>query len=67
VLTAQGAAILFIPVSVWLAQRLDKRRAFVVGALSWMVVLLGIAGLQSDQVALAYVLAALSGLGIATA
>jgi len=32
-----------------------------------MVVLLGIAGLQSDQVALAYVLAALSGLGIATA
>jgi GPH family glycoside/pentoside/hexuronide:cation symporter len=67
VLIAQGAAILFIPLSVWLARRLDKRRAFVLGTATWIVVLLGISSLRPDQVALAYVLAALSGSGIATA
>ena len=32
VLLAQGMAILFIPVVVWLSRRLDKRRAFILGA-----------------------------------
>jgi GPH family glycoside/pentoside/hexuronide:cation symporter len=67
VLIAQGAAIVFIPLIVWLARRLDKRRAFILGSASWIVVLLGIAALRTDQVTLAYVLAALSGSGIATA
>ncbi|MBN1178179.1 MAG: MFS transporter [Anaerolineae bacterium] len=67
VLVAQGSAILFIPISVWIARRLDKRRAFIIGTVTWAVVLLGIAALPADAVALAYVLAALSGLGIATA
>ncbi len=67
VLLAEGAAILFIPFSVWLARKLDKRRSFILGTLTWIVVLLGIAALRSDQVVLAYVLAALSGFGIATA
>ncbi len=67
VLVAQGSAILFIPLTVWLARRLDKRRAFVLGSATWSAVLLGIAGLGADQVALAYGLAALSGFGIATA
>jgi glycoside/pentoside/hexuronide:cation symporter, GPH family len=67
VLVAEGAAILFIPLWVWVARRLDKRRAFVLGVTSWIVVLLGISALRSDQVTLAYVLAALSGSGIATA
>jgi GPH family glycoside/pentoside/hexuronide:cation symporter len=67
VLVAQGSAILFIPFCVWLARRLDKRRAFILGSATWIAVLLGIAGLRSDQVALAYLLAALAGLGIATA
>jgi len=67
VLVAEGAAILFIPLWVWVARRLDKRRAFVLGATSWIVVLLGISVLRSDQVTLAYILAALSGSGIATA
>ncbi len=31
VLVAQGMAIAFIPFTVWLARRLDKRRAFIVG------------------------------------
>ena len=66
VLVAQGSAILFIPVSVWLARRLDKRRAFILGTLSWMVLLLLFFPLGPEQVPLAYLLAALSGLGIAT-
>jgi GPH family glycoside/pentoside/hexuronide:cation symporter len=67
VLVAQGAAILFIPLWVWVARRLDKRRAFILGTLSWIVVLVALFGLQADQVTLAYVLAALAGSGIATA
>jgi GPH family glycoside/pentoside/hexuronide:cation symporter len=67
VLIAQGAAIAFIPLIVWVARRLDKRRAFILGTASWIVVLLGIAALRADQVMLAYALAALSGAGIATA
>lgn len=67
VLVAQASAILFIPLTVWLARRLDKRRAFILGSASWILVLLGIYGVQPDQVTLAYFLAVFSGLGIATA
>ena len=67
VLAAEGSAILFIPLIVKISQRLDKRRAFIIGSISWVVVLLGISALPSDQLVLAYVLAALAGLGIATA
>jgi len=67
VLVAQGSAILFIPVIVKISQRLDKRRAFMLGSLSWVVVLLGISAIRADQLGLAYLLAALAGFGIATA
>jgi GPH family glycoside/pentoside/hexuronide:cation symporter len=67
VLIAEGAAIAFIPLWVWVARKLDKRRAFILGTLTWIIVLLGISALRADQVGLAYVLAALSGSGIATA
>ena len=67
VLVAQASAILFIPLWVSVARRLDKRRAFILGTASWILVLLAISALGSDQVSLAYVLAALSGSGIATA
>jgi GPH family glycoside/pentoside/hexuronide:cation symporter len=67
VLVAQGCAVLFIPLWVWVAHRLDKRRAFMLGTAGWILVLLAIAALRPEQVGLAYVLAALSGSGIATA
>ncbi|MBL8055755.1 MAG: MFS transporter [Anaerolineales bacterium] len=67
VLAAQAAAIAFVPLSVWLARRLDKRRAFIIGMAAWGAAALGIAALPPDQVALAYGLAVFSGLGIATA
>ena len=50
VLIAQGCAILFIPLLVWLARRLDKRRAFILGSATWIVVLLGIFALRPEQV-----------------
>jgi glycoside/pentoside/hexuronide:cation symporter, GPH family len=67
VLAAQGSAILFIPVVVLLSKRLDKRRAFMIGAASWAIFLLAISFILPDQLTLAYLLAALSGFGIATA
>jgi len=67
ILGAEGAAILFIPLVVWLCRKLDKRRAFILGSLSWAVVLFGLAILPANQIVLAYILAILSGFGIATA
>ena len=67
VLVAQGSALLFVPLWVWTAKKLDKSRAFIIGSLSWLVILLGISSLAPDQVGLAYLLAALSGAGIACA
>ncbi len=67
VLAAQGSAILFIPLVVLAARRLDKRRAFILGCVTWMGVLLLLSALRPDQVGLAYLLAVLSGAGIATA
>jgi len=42
VLVAEGAAIGFIPVIVKLSQRLDKRRAFILGSGSWAAILMGL-------------------------
>ena len=67
VLMAEGSAIFFIPFWVWVSKKLDKRRAFIIGMLTWIVVLLGISALPADAVGFAYILAALSGSGIATA
>ncbi|NIW47151.1 MAG: MFS transporter, partial [Gammaproteobacteria bacterium] len=67
VLVAQGSAIVFIPVIVRVATWLDKKRAFVIGSITWVVILLGISVIQPHQIGLAYLLAGLSGFGIATA
>ncbi len=67
VLAAQVSAILFIPLSVYLAKRTDKRASFIIGTASWICVLAAISLLGPDAVLPAYVLAVLSGFGIATA
>jgi len=67
ILVAEGSAIVFIPFWVAVARKLDKRRAYILGSLTWVVILLAISAIRPDQVALAYVLAGLSGSGIATA
>lgn len=67
VLIAEGAAIFFIPFWVWVAKKLDKRRAFIIGSFTWIFVLLGISALPADAIGIAYLFAALSGSGIASA
>jgi GPH family glycoside/pentoside/hexuronide:cation symporter len=67
VLAAEGAAIAFVPLVVFLSRKLDKRRSFIVGSITWAVVLIVLSSIRSDQIILAYILAGLSGLGIATA
>ncbi len=67
VLTFEASAIVFIPVWVWVAQKLDKRRAFIWGSVSWIVVLAGVWLVGPGQLALVYVLAVLGGSGLATA
>lgn len=67
VLLIEFSAILFIPFWVWVSQKLDKRRAFILGTFSWIVVLLGISVISNNQVGLAYFLAFLGGSGLATA
>ena len=66
VLAAQGSAIAFVPLVVWLSKKFDKRKAFIIGCVSWIVFLLSIFILQPDQVGLAFTCAIFSGLGIAT-
>jgi GPH family glycoside/pentoside/hexuronide:cation symporter len=66
VLAAQGAAILFIPLVVFMAQKLDKRRTFLANCGSWIVLLVLLFFIGPEQSGLVFVLAALAGLGIAT-
>ena len=66
VLAAQGSAILFIPLVVLMAYRLDKRRTFMINNGLWLVLLLFLFGVQPGQAGLVYLLAGLAGLGIAT-
>lgn len=67
VLVAQFSALLFVPLWVWVAKKLDKSRAFIIGSFSWLLILMAISGLGPDQVTFAYILAALAGAGIACA
>ncbi|MEW5785681.1 MAG: MFS transporter [Bacillota bacterium] len=67
VLVAQGAALVFIPVWVWITKKLDKRKAFMLGMGYWTLILLAISTLRPGQVILAYLLSLLSGAGIANA
>ncbi|NET74509.1 MAG: MFS transporter, partial [Sphaerospermopsis sp. SIO1G2] len=67
VLVSQLSAVAFMPFWVWMAQKFDKRSSFIWGSISWAVILVFLALVQPEQIALTYVLAALSGAGIATA
>lgn len=67
VLAAQGSAIAFVPVVVWLSKKYDKRRAFLIGSGSWVFFLLLIFTLGPSQIRETFLLAVFSGLGIATA
>ncbi len=67
VLVAEGSAVTFVPVCVWLAKTLDKPKAYVIGVGTWCLVLIAIAMLDRHSLVWAYILSALCGPGIATA
>ena len=63
----QAAALICIPIVVWMSGRWGKQRAYVVGLVWWAAVMLALAFLPPSARTLAYVLGALAGLGIAAA
>jgi GPH family glycoside/pentoside/hexuronide:cation symporter len=66
VLAAQGSAIVFIPLVVFLSKKWEKRTVFILGMGVWIVLLLVLSAVSPSQIGLVYALAAFSGLGIAT-
>ncbi len=56
VLSAEGSAVIFVPLVVWLARKLDKPRAYIWGIGFWCLVLLAISGLEPTSVRAAYLL-----------
>jgi len=63
----QAAALVAVPVIVWLSGRMGKQVAYMIGAAEWAVVMLVLAFLPPGASTFAYLLAALAGLGVAAA
>jgi GPH family glycoside/pentoside/hexuronide:cation symporter len=63
----QAAALVCIPLIVWLSSRMGKSNAFILGGISWALVMVVLSMVGREQHALAYVLAVLAGFGIAAA
>jgi GPH family glycoside/pentoside/hexuronide:cation symporter len=62
-----GLALLFLPVVLWLARRLEKKTAYIIAAATWAVVMLTILVIPRGAKVLAFILAPLSGFGVAAA
>ncbi len=60
-------AILFLPFWAWLAGKLGKQRAFIIGAAFWAAVQIAIVLLQPGQTAAVLALAAIAGIGVSMA
>ncbi|UCC62930.1 MAG: MFS transporter [Anaerolineae bacterium] len=62
-----ASATLFLPLVLLLSQRLEKKTAFIIATASWAVIMLSILLVPKDAVAVAYVIAALTGFGVSSA
>ncbi|MFN2271676.1 MAG: MFS transporter [Anaerolineae bacterium] len=62
-----GLALLFLPVVLWLARRLEKKTAYIIAAATWVVVMLTILVIPQGAKVLAFILAPLTGFGVAAA
>ncbi|HTP11722.1 MAG TPA: MFS transporter [Anaerolineae bacterium] len=60
-------AVIAVPFWTWLARKLDKRRAYIIGMSFWVFVQLLILTVQPQQVELILALAVLAGLSVSTA
>jgi len=61
------SALLFLPLVLWLAQRLEKKTAFIIATASWVAVQLSILLIPQGARVLAYVVAFAAGLGVSSA
>jgi GPH family glycoside/pentoside/hexuronide:cation symporter len=62
-----ASATLFLPLVLWLSRRTEKKTAFIIATASWAVIMLAIMLVPRDTVMLAYLVAALTGFGVASA
>lgn len=62
-----AVALLFLPVVLWLARRLEKKTAYIIAAATWAVVMLAILLVPQGAKVPAYVIAALAGFGVSAA
>jgi glycoside/pentoside/hexuronide:cation symporter, GPH family len=60
-------AILFLPFWAWLAHRLGKKQAFIIGVAFWAAVQIVMVLLRPGQINLVLVLAVFAGIGVSTA
>ena len=61
------SALLFLPLVLWLAKRLEKKTAFIIATVSWVAVQLSILLIPQGAKMLAYVVAFAAGLGVSSA
>jgi glycoside/pentoside/hexuronide:cation symporter, GPH family len=66
-LAVQGSAMVFLFVWTAVSRRIGKQAVYYCGMSFWVIVMAGLFFLRQDQLTLAIVLAALAGVGIATA
>ena len=60
-------AVIAVPFWTWLSQRLNKRTAYMLGMLFWMVVQLFIYSIQPGQVTMILIMAFFAGISVSTA
>jgi len=61
------SALLFLPLVLWLAKRLEKKTAFILATASWVAVQLGILLIPQGAEWAAYLVAFAAGLGVSSA
>jgi glycoside/pentoside/hexuronide:cation symporter, GPH family len=62
-----SVCILFIPFWLWLAKKRDKREAYILGMIFWVIVQLMIFTIQINQTSYLLITAALAGIGVSAA
>ncbi len=62
-----AVALLFLPAVDWLAKRIEKKNAYIVTTVTWMLVMLTLLPVPQGAKVPIYIIAALAGLGVASA
>jgi GPH family glycoside/pentoside/hexuronide:cation symporter len=62
-----ASATLFLPLVLWLSRRTEKNTAFIIATATWAVIMLAILFVPEGAVTLAFIVAFLTGFGVASA